>query len=136
VTQAQRDLAESILRAAGDVVWLDDEALLDAVTAVSGSGPAYVFYFVEAIARAGAELGLPPAQSRALAVQTFVGAAHLAAESTESLETLRGRVTSKGGTTAAALAWLEANAVGVRIVEAVHAAQRRAVELGDEFGRQ
>jgi pyrroline-5-carboxylate reductase len=136
VTQAQRDLAESILRAAGDVVWLDDEALLDAVTAVSGSGPAYVFYFVEAIARAGAELGLTPAQSRALAVQTFVGAAHLAAESTESLETLRGRVTSKGGTTAAALAWLEANAVGVRIVEAVHAAQRRAVELGDEFGRQ
>jgi len=69
-------------------------------------------------------------------VQTFVGAAHLAAESPEPLETLRSRVTSKGGTTAAALAWMEANAVGARIVEAVHAANRRAGELGDEYGRQ
>jgi len=136
VSRAQRELAESILRTAGDVLWLDDETQLDAVTAVSGSGPAYVFYFIEAVARAGIELGLSPEQSRVLAVQTFVGAAHLAAESDEPLETLRGRVTSKGGTTAAALAWLEANAVNARIVEAVHAAHRRAGELGDEFGRQ
>jgi pyrroline-5-carboxylate reductase len=118
------------------VVWFDDEARLDAVTAVSGSGPAYVFYFIEALARAAAELGLTAEQSRQLAVQTFVGAAHQAAESGEPLATLRARVTSKGGTTAAALAWLESNAVESRIVEAVHAAHRRAGELGDEFGRQ
>jgi len=136
VSSAQRELAESILRTAGDVLWLDDEAQLDAVTAVSGSGPAYVFYFIEALARAGTELGLTAGQSRELAVQTFVGAAHLAAESSEPLEALRNRVTSKGGTTAAALAWLESNAVAARIVEAVHAAHRRASELGDEFGRQ
>lgn len=136
VTASQRELAEAILRSAGEIVWLDDEALLDAVTAVSGSGPAYVFHFIESISRAGTELGLTNAQARKLAVQTFVGAAHLAAESSESLETLRSRVTSKGGTTAAALDWLEANAVAARIVEAVHAAHRRAVELGDEFGRQ
>ncbi len=133
---AQRDLAESILRTAGEVVWFDDEAKLDAVTAVSGSGPAYVFYFIEALARAAAELGLTAGQARQLAVQTFVGAAHQAADSSEPLAALRERVTSKGGTTAAALAWLESNAVQARIVEAVHAAHRRAGELGDEFGRQ
>jgi pyrroline-5-carboxylate reductase len=136
VSAAQRALAESILRAAGDVLWFEDEAQLDAVTAVSGSGPAYVFFFIEALARAGVELGLGEERARTLAVQTFVGAAHLAAHSTEPLEVLRQRVTSKGGTTAAALTWLDANAVGARISEAVHAAQRRAVELGDEFGRQ
>ena len=136
VSGAQHELAESILRTAGDVVWFDDEAKLDAVTAVSGSGPAYVFYFIEALARAGAELGFTAEQARELAVQTFVGAAQLAAESAEPPATLRARVTSKGGTTAAALAWLEANAVEARIVEAVHAAHRRARELGDEFGRQ
>ncbi len=136
VSATQRELAESILRAAGDVLWLDDEAQLDAVTAVSGSGPAYVFYFIEALARAGAELGLTAAQARALSVATFVGAAHLAAESAEPLETLRQRVTSKGGTTAAALAWMESNAVAARIVEAVHAAHRRAGELGEEYGRR
>lgn len=133
---AQRELAVSILQAAGNVLWFDDEHLLDAVTAVSGSGPAYVYYFIEALARAGAELGLTGQQSRALAVQTFVGAAHLAAEADEPLATLRERVTSKGGTTAAALAWLESTAVSARIVEAVHAAHRRAGELGDELGRQ
>ena len=136
VSSAQRGFAESILRTAGDVVWFDDEAQLDAVTAVSGSGPAYVFYFIEALARAGTELGFTAEQARELAVQTFVGAAQLAADSSEPLATLRQRVTSKGGTTAAALAWMEANAVEARIVEAVHAAHRRARELGDEFGRQ
>jgi pyrroline-5-carboxylate reductase len=136
VDARQRELAESILRAAGEVLWFDDEAQLDAVTAVSGSGPAYVFYFIEALARAGVELGLDAGRSRMLAVQTFVGAAQLAAQSPEPLATLREQVTSKGGTTAAALAWLEANAVSARIVEAVHAAHRRAGELGEEFGRQ
>ena len=136
VTAAQREIAAQIMRAAGEVIWFDDETKLDAVTAVSGSGPAYVFYFIEALARAGTELGLRDEDARALAVQTFVGAAHLAAESHEPLATLRVRVTSKGGTTAAALAWLEANAVGARVAEAVHAANRRAGELADESGRQ
>jgi pyrroline-5-carboxylate reductase len=136
VSEAQRDLAASVLGAVGTVLWVGDEALLDAVTAVSGSGPAYVFYFLESLARAGEELGLGAEAARTLAVQTFVGAAHLAAQADEPLEALRARVTSKGGTTAAALAWLESNAVGARIVEAVHAAHRRAVELGEEAGRQ
>jgi pyrroline-5-carboxylate reductase len=136
VSQAQRELAESILRAAGEVVWFDDEAQLDAVTALSGSGPAYVFYFIEALVRAGTELGLTAEQARRLAVQTFVGASHLAAESAEPLQTLRERVTSRGGTTAAALSWLQASAVEARIAEAVHAAHRRAAEMGEEFGRQ
>jgi len=136
VSDAQREAAAAILQAVGSVIWLDDETKLDAVTAVSGSGPAYVYYFIEAITRAGTELGLSAEAARALAVQTFVGAAHLAAESAEPLATLRERVTSKGGTTAAALDWLESNAVGARIIEAVHAANRRAGELADEFGRQ
>jgi pyrroline-5-carboxylate reductase len=135
VTGAQRALAESILRSAGPVLWVDDESQLDAVTAVSGSGPAYVFYFIEAVARAGAEVGLTPEQARTLAVQTFAGAAELAAQSGEPLEVLRQRVTSKGGTTAAALAVFDAHAVGDHIVAAVHAARCRAVELGEEFGR-
>ncbi len=136
VSNAQREMASMILRAAGRIVWFESETQLDAVTAVSGSGPAYVFYFIEALARAGAELGLSPEDSRALAVQTFVGAAHLADEASEPLATLRERVTSKGGTTAAALAWLDANAVGARVIEAVHAANRRAGELAEEFDRQ
>jgi len=136
VTEAQRALAESILRSAGPVLWLADESQLDAVTAISGSGPAYVFYFIEALARAGVDLGLTDAQARTLAVQTFAGAAELAARSEEPLEVLRQRVTSRGGTTAAALAVLDTHAVGAHIVAAALAAQRRAVELGDEFGRQ
>jgi pyrroline-5-carboxylate reductase len=136
VDAAARAHADSILSAVGATIWVEREELMDAVTAVSGSGPAYVFYFIEALVRAAAELGLTAEQSRRLAVQTFVGAAHQAAESSEPLATLRARVTSKGGTTAAALAWLESNAVEARIVEAVHAAHRRAGELGDEFGRQ
>lgn len=135
VSATQRQLAESILRTAGEVIWFDDEAKLDVVTAVSGSGPAYVFYFIEALARAGEELGLEAAQARSLAVQTFVGAAHLAAESSEPIGTLRERVTSKGGTTAAALAWMESTAIGPHFVEAVFAAHKRAVELGQAADR-
>lgn len=135
VSATQRELAESILRTAGEVIWFDDEAKLDVVTAVSGSGPAYVFYFIEALARAGEELGLDAAQARSLAVQTFVGAAHLAAASSEPISTLRERVTSKGGTTAAALAWMESTAIGPHFVEAVFAAHKRAVELGQAADR-
>jgi len=135
VSRAQRELAESILCTAGDVLWFDDEAQLDAVTAVSGSGPAYVFYFIEAMQQAARDMGLDEAQARALAVQTFAGAAQLAAASPEPVSVLRERVTSKGGTTAAALASLDADDVKNAIVKALHAANARAKELGDELDR-
>jgi pyrroline-5-carboxylate reductase len=135
VAAAQRAQAEALLRTAGPVVWFDDEAQLDAVTAVSGSGPAYVFYFIEALMQAGAELGFTPAQARALAIATFTGAAQLAAQSEEPPGVLRERVTSKGGTTAAALAVLGEAQVNTTIVRAVRAAEARARQMADEFGR-
>lgn len=135
VTEPQRAAAARILQAVGEIVWLDNEALLDPVTAISGSGPAYVFYFIEALQEAARELGLDAAQARALAIQTFAGAARLAAEADEPVEVLRERVTSKGGTTAAALASLEKDRVKAAIARAVKAASLRAVELGDEFDR-
>jgi pyrroline-5-carboxylate reductase len=135
VTVEQREQAAQILQAVGAVVWLDDEALLDAVTALSGSGPAYVFYFVEALIQAGRDMGLSDEQSRRLAIETVVGAAHLAAESGDAPEILRARVTSQGGTTAAAIAALDAARVKDAIVAAVRAAQRRAAEMADEFGK-
>jgi pyrroline-5-carboxylate reductase len=135
VTVEQREQAAQILQAVGAVVWLDDEALLDAVTALSGSGPAYVFYFVEALIQAGRDMGLSNEQSRRLAIETVVGAAHLAAESGDAPEILRARVTSQGGTTAAAIAALDAARVKDAIVAAVRAAQRRAAEMADEFGK-
>ncbi len=100
-------------------------------TAISGSGPAYVFYFIEAMQAAAREMGLNDAQARALTVQTFAGTAQLAAQSPESIEQLRERVTSKGGTTAAALAVLSASNVNGAIVQAIKAAQERAAELGN-----
>jgi pyrroline-5-carboxylate reductase len=135
VTEEQRIAATRILQAVGDIVWLDDEAMLDPVTAISGSGPAYVFYFIEALQQAARDLGLPEAQARALSIQTFVGAARLAVQADESIAALRERVTSKGGTTAAALASLESDRVKEAIAKAVKAASLRARELGDEFDR-
>lgn len=135
VSAQQRDTADLIMRAVGATVWLDDEALIDSVTAISGSGPAYVFYFIEAMQQAAQELGLTPEQGNALAIATFVGASHLAAESVEPVSVLRERVTSKGGTTYAALASLEASAVKAAIVTAAKAAAARGKELGEEFGR-
>ena len=132
---ADRQLAETVIRTTGDVLWVEREELLDAVTALSGSGPAYVFYFLEAMQQAGVELGLTPEHARALAVGTFAGGAHLAAQSAEPLATLRERVTSKGGTTHAALTALEQAGVKAAFVKAMHAACVRAAELGDEFGR-
>ena len=122
------------MRAAGSVIWFDDEVQLDAVTAISGSGPAYVYYFIEAVQQAGRELGLAPAQARELALATFSGAIRLAEQSGTAVETLRAEVTSKGGTTAAALEQLDADQVRDSIVLAVRRAQQRATELGDEFG--
>ena len=132
---ADRQLAETVIRTTGDVLWVEREEQLDAVTALSGSGPAYVFYFLEAMQQAGVELGLTPEQARTLAVGTFAGGAHLAAQSAEPLATLRERVTSKGGTTYAALTAMEQAGVKAAFVKAMHAACVRAAELGDEFGR-
>ncbi|HTH45447.1 MAG TPA: pyrroline-5-carboxylate reductase [Oxalicibacterium sp.] len=135
VSVAQRDTADAILRAVGETVWLNDEALIDPVTAVSGSGPAYVFYFLEAMQQAAQEMGLSAEQGKALAVSTFVGAAQLAAQSDEPIATLRERVTSKGGTTYAALTSMEESGVRAAIVKAMKAAAARGRALGEEFGR-
>lgn len=132
---ADRELAESIVSAVGKVLWVEDEALMDTVTAVSGSGPAYVFYFIEALTQAGQQLGLTAAQARLLAVETFYGSASLARQSEEEPSVLRARVTSKGGTTERAVRTLEAEGVGARVIEAVRQAAVRSRELGDEFGR-
>jgi pyrroline-5-carboxylate reductase len=134
VDDAGRALAADVLGAVGETVWVE-EAQIDAVTALSGSGPAYVFYFIEAMQDAARELGLDEAQGRALAVSTFTGAAQLAAQSTEPASVLRERVTSKGGTTAAALAAFDAQDVKAAITRGVLAAQARALELGEELGR-
>jgi len=118
----------------GATLWVAQEGDLDAVTALSGSGPAYVFYFIEAMMQAAAEMGLTPAQGRQLALATFDGATALAAASNEPPETLRAQVTSKGGTTFAAITALEDSGVKAAFVGALHAARTRARELGDEFG--
>lgn len=135
VSAAQRDIADAILRAVGETVWIDDEAQIDAVTAISGSGPAYVFYFIEAMQQAATELGLSAEQGRMLAQATFAGAAELAIRSDEPVSLLRERVTSKGGTTYAALTSMEASGVKAALVKALHAAADRGRELGEEFGK-
>lgn len=135
VTAAQKALADAILSAVGKTVWLQDETQIDAVTAISGSGPAYVFYFIEAMQQAATELGLTVQQGRALAIATFAGATELAAQSDEPVSVLRERVTSKGGTTFAALTSMESSGVKESIVQALHAAAERGKTLGEEFGR-
>lgn len=135
VSAEQRSAADAILRAVGETVWLDDEALIDPVTAVSGSGPAYVFYFLEAMQQAAQEMGLTAEQGNALAISTFVGAAELAAKSDDPVSVLRERVTSKGGTTYAALSSMEDSGVKEAIVRAMKAAAARGKALGEEFGK-
>ena len=134
VSAQERSLVEAVVATTGAHVWLDAESHLDAVTALSGSGPAYVFYFLEAMVQAGTGMGLTEAQARQLAIGTFTGAAALASASTDPLELLRERVTSKGGTTYAALTSMETSGVKAAFVQAMQAAQTRAAELGDEFG--
>jgi pyrroline-5-carboxylate reductase len=131
VLSMAREHAETVLRATGTFAWFESEKMLDAVTAVSGSGPAYVFYFIEAVMQAADELGFSPAQSREFALATFAGAVELAQKSEETPAILRERVTSKGGTTAAALAAMDAANVKAAIIAAVKAADARAAELGD-----
>lgn len=135
VGAADRAAAEKILGAVGATLWLEREEDLDAVTAVSGSGPAYVFYFIEALEQAARELGLKKDAARKLALETFAGAVRLAAQAGEPPATLRGRVTSKGGTTERALKSLDADRVKQAIVRAVRAAAARSRELGDELGK-
>ena len=122
------------MKAVGATVWLDDEALIDPVTAVSGSGPAYVFYFIEAMQQAAQELGLSAEQGKQLALATFTGAAQLAAQSPDEVSVLRERVTSKGGTTYAALTSMEQSGVKQAIVDAIKAASARGRELGEQLG--
>ncbi len=131
---ADRMLADQILSAVGQTAWFDDESSLDAVTALSGSGPAYVFRFMEAIEAAGIAMGLPADQARTLTLATFAGAAQLALQADEPPAVLRERVTSKGGTTAAGLAVMQAEGIDQTILRALQAACARSVALGDEFG--
>lgn len=133
VSQASRDIAESLLAAVGKTTWFDEESMLDAVTAVSGSGPAYVFYFIEALESAAIELGFPPEAARQFALETFRGAAMLAATSAEAPATLRANVSSRKGTTEAAIAEFDRAELKSRFIAGVRAAQRRAEELGDEL---
>ena len=131
---ADRLAVERVIQTTGDFLWLDQEAQLDAVTALSGSGPAYVFYFIEAMIQAGTDMGLSREQAHQLAIGTFTGASALAQGSDESPEVLRARVTSKGGTTYAALTSMEQDGVKPQFIRAMQAARQRASELGDEFG--
>jgi pyrroline-5-carboxylate reductase len=135
VTAQDQSLIEQVLKSTGEFLWVQQESDLDTVTALSGSGPAYVFYFLEAMTEAGVKMGLPEAQAYHLAKATFGGATHLARQSTESPEVLRQRVTSKGGTTYAALTSMADDHVKEAFVKAMLAAQKRAGELGDEFGK-
>ncbi len=134
VTAADRQLAQRIISTTGEFLWVDDEKQLDAVTALSGSGPAYVFYFMEAMTDAGASMGLTRDQAYHLAVATFAGASALAQASDEPPELLRQRVTSKGGTTYAAITSMEQSDMKALFARALFAAQQRAQELGAEFG--
>lgn len=135
VNAAARKLAGRVLEAAGTVVWVDREDLLDAVTGVSGSGPAYVFYFLEGLEQAARELGFSSADARKLAYTTFAGTLKLALASDLEPGILRAQVTSKGGTTERALALMEADGVKAKFIAAVKAAAVRAHELGDALGK-
>jgi pyrroline-5-carboxylate reductase len=134
VTAQDRLRVEQVAATMGEFLWVEREAQLDAVTALSGSGPAYVFYFLEAMTAAGTEMGLSAEQAYKLAVETFRGASALARASSESPEVLRQRVTSKGGTTHAAITSMEDSQMKALFGKALHAAERRAKELGQEFG--
>jgi pyrroline-5-carboxylate reductase len=135
VSAQERAAAESILAAVGEVVWVGDERLLDPVTAVSASGPAYVFWLIEQLAASAEKLGLARETSMKLALHTVLGAAKLAASSGEPPAALRKNVTSKGGTTEAALKIFEEEKLAERFMRAVEAASRRATELGVEQGK-
>ena len=130
ISEDDRAAVAQVLAPTGELLWVAREDDLDAVTALSGSGPAYVFYFIEAMVEAGTQMGLSAEQARRLAQQTFIGAASLAQQSSDPVALLRERVTSKGGTTFAALESMRADKVQDAIIRALHAARKRARELG------
>jgi len=134
VSAEERERAETILRAVGDVVWMPEERLLDPVTAVSASGPAYVFWFIEQLAASAERLGIPKDAALKLAKQTVLGAAQLAASSEKEPSQLRSDVTSKGGTTEAALRVFDEAKLAEHFARAVAAASQRGEEMGREFG--
>lgn len=135
VSAAEKAIADQVLSACGSTVWLEEENQIDAVTAISGSGPAYVFYFIEALQQAAIELGLDEAQAKTLSLATFRGAGLLAYESTQPVTTLRAQVTSKGGTTEQGILALEQAQVKQAIIHAAQQARNRAITLGDELGK-
>ena len=135
VSAPDKQWVEEVIATTGQFLWVDAEAHLDAVTALSGSGPAYVFFFLEAMTQAGVQMGLTREQAYKLSVETFAGASELARASQDPPEVLRQRVTSKGGTTYAAITSMDKDHVQTLFVKALHAARDRAKELGDEFGR-
>ena len=135
VSEPEQRQVEQVIATTGQFLWVQQENQLDAVTALSGSGPAYVFFFLEAMTEAGMGMGLSQEQAYRLAVATFSGASALAAASSEAPEVLRQRVTSKGGTTYAAITAMEAAGIKPAFIAAMQAAEQRARELGDEFGK-
>lgn len=136
VNAAQRELAEGIMRAVGLTLWLEEESQMNAVTALSGSGPAYIFLLIELMQQAGIKLGLSEETTQLLAVQTAFGAAKMALESPEDSTTLRARVTSPGGTTERAIATLEEGGIRKLFDKALEAARDRAAELAIQLGEK
>lgn len=135
VSQSDKEWIEKVIHTTGDLLWVNQESLLDSVTAISGSGPAYVFFFIEAMIEGGVKMGLSNEQAKQLAIGTFIGASNLAQSSTEPISVLREKVTSKGGTTFAAINSMQQAQMSELFQTALMAAQKRAHELGDEFGR-
>lgn len=134
VSDEQKRQADKIMQAVGIVIWVDKEEQLDAVTAVSGSGPAYFFLLMEAMQQAGETLGLSAEISRQLVLQTALGASRMAIESTESTKTLRQQVTSKGGTTEQAILSFQSAGFNQIVMNALKAANDRSISLADELG--
>jgi len=134
VSVAHKEIAANILNAVGSTVWLQEEVMLDGVTAISGSGPAYVFYFIESMQQAARELGFDDVQAKSLVIDTLLGATKLAQASSDEVSVLRARVTSKNGTTERAILSMEKDGVKQHIIAAVHAAAIRSKEMGDELG--
>jgi pyrroline-5-carboxylate reductase len=131
----QRANVQEIMQAVGDTLWVEQESMIDAVTAISGSGPAYVFYFIEALQEAAMALGFDASQAQQLAMATFSGAVQLAQQSSDPVQVLREKVTSKGGTTYAALSCMEQHDLKKIIGLATQAAAQRGKALGEEFGQ-
>jgi pyrroline-5-carboxylate reductase len=135
VSDAERLGAERIMQAVGSTLWVSDEAQIDALTAISGSGPAYVFLFIEALQQAAAEFGFSPRQVRQLSIETVLGATKLASLSEETVGTLRERVTSKEGTTEAALYMMGKRGFKEALIAGAKAAKERGAELGELLGK-